>query len=102
MKVIITMCHSNLMSMLFQTGEFQVFFSFFTAHYPQVCVSSYTATAPEVSLEGMNGYMETKVTFEVKDLERFAALYKISYVFPSDRPKWYGTVKNGILLCEAK
>ena len=87
MQVKITMCHSHLMSMLLSPAEFQV------------CVTSYSATSPDMGLEGMNGYMETIVTFEVKDLVRFSKLYESSYVFPSDRSKWYGTVKNGIMLC---
>lgn len=87
MQVKNKMCHSHLLSMLLQPEEFQV------------CVESYTATAPDVAMEGMNGYMETNVTFEVKDLARFSKLYQESYVFPSDRAKWYGTVKNGIMLC---
>ena len=90
MQVKITMCHSNLMSILLQPEEFQV------------CVSSYTATSPDVAMEGMNGYMETIVTFEVKDLVRFGKLYEASYVFPSDRSKWYASVKKGLLSCGTK
>lgn len=82
-----TMCHSHLLSMLMQAEEFQQ------------AVLKYHATAPDISSEGMSGYMETKVEFEVLSLSRFAKLYEHSRVYPSDRAKWYSMVKNGVLLC---
>ena len=85
MKLETVMCHATLMSMLLRPEEMQ--------H----AVYSYTATAPDIQAEGFNGYMETKVTFEIKDLERFSSLYKSAYVFPSDRTKWYYTVKNNMM-----
>lgn len=87
MKLETVMCHATLMSMLLRPEEMQ--------H----AVHSYTATAPDVQHEGFNGYIETKVTFEIKDLERFSDLYKSAYVYPSDRSKWYHTVKNSMIGC---
>lgn len=85
MKLEMVMCHATLMSMLLRPEELQ--------H----AVYEYTANAPDVEHEGFNGYMETKVVFKIKDLERFTNLYKSSYVYPSDRAKWYSMVKNGMM-----
>lgn len=65
----------------------------------QACVTSYSASSPNIDMEGMNGYMETNVVFEVKDLKKFADLFESSYTFPSDRCKWYESIKAGIMLC---
>lgn len=81
------MCHATLMSMLLRPEELQN------------AVNSYTASAPDVQNEGFTGYMETKVTFHVKDLEKFSALYKSAYVYPSDRTAWYFKVKRGLMEC---
>lgn len=87
MKLEVVMCHSSLMSMLLRPEEFEQ------------AVHSYTATAPDVQHEGFAGYMETKVSFEIKDLERFSKLYSSSYTYPSDRSAWYYKVKNGFMEC---
>ena len=86
MKITETMCHSHLLSMLVQAEEFQR------------AVLKYQATAPDVSSDGMAGYMETKVEFEVLSLSRFAKLYENSRVYPTDRAKWYSMIRNGVLL----
>ena len=62
----------------------------------QRCVDSYQATAPDVQNEGFNGYMETEVTFQVRDLEAFGVLWRDSMVYPSDRQQWYQMIKTGI------
>lgn len=83
MEVVMTMCHSQLMTMLLHPKEFSE------------CVISFTATAPDIDNEGFAGYMETRVSFNVTDLVAFAALHQKSYVFPSDRTQWYHAVLNG-------
>lgn len=87
MKLEIVMCHTTLMSMLLRPEELQN------------AVDSYTASSPDIKNEGFNGYMETKVTFHIKDLEKFSALYKSAYVFPSDRTAWYYKVKSSFMEC---
>ena len=64
----------------------------------QRAVSKYTATAPDVEHEGFTGYMETKVTFELRDLEQFNVLWQKSYVFPSDRAQWYHFIRNAHMM----
>lgn len=88
MKLEVVMCHASLMSMLLRPEEMQN------------AVHSYSATAPDIQHEGFNGYMETKVTFEIKDLEQFSKLYKSSYTYPSDRAKWYYKVKSTFMECD--
>ena len=88
MKLEMLMCHATLMSMLLRPEEMQR------------AVYSYTATAPDVQNEGFTGYMETKVTFEIKDLEQFSKLYKSAYAYPSNRSKWYYMVKNRFMECD--
>lgn len=88
MKIINTMCHSHLLSMLLTPEKFQA------------AVVSYKASAPDVTNEGMSGYMETTVEFEVRDLERFSKLFQQSKTYPSDRSKWYHTIRKGIMSCE--
>jgi hypothetical protein len=51
--------------------------------------------------EGMTGYMEVEVVFEIKDLQAFTNLWYHSYKLPSDRSKWYDQIKNATLAkCE--
>lgn len=88
MNIEVTMCYSQLMSMLLQPEEFSK------------AIVRYTSSAPNIEHEGMNGYMETVVKFEVKNLAEFSKLYDGSYIFPSDRAKWYHTVRNGMLGCK--
>ena len=85
MKLEVVMCHATLMSMLLRPEELQ--------H----AVTSYSATTPDVEHEGFNGYIETKVTFFIKDLERFTQLYNSAYVFPSERTEWYHMIKRGLM-----
>jgi hypothetical protein len=65
----------------------------------EACVKSYKAKAPLVSMEGMIGYMETEVEFDIKSLKEFTELYESSYTYPSDRCQWYHTVKNAMIKC---
>lgn len=85
MKVIVKMCHSHLAAMILQPELLEQ------------AVLSYQASAPQVTNEGWSGAMDTDVEWEVRDLEKFTALYNDSYVYPSDRSKWYSTVRNGLL-----
>lgn len=85
MKLEATMCHSHLMSMLLQP---EMFYS---------AVTKYEATPPDMPVEGFNGYMETKVTFHLRDLDQFNKLWTKAYKFPSDRCEWYHKVKNATL-----
>lgn len=88
MKLSTKMCHSHLMSMLLQPERMER------------AVSQYHATTPAVSLEGMTGYMETKVEFEIRSLSEFTQLYESSQTFPSRRDQWYHTVRQAILACD--
>ena len=82
MKLEIKMCHSRLMAMLMSPVDFQR------------AVHSYNATTPNIEHEGMDGYIETVVTFHIKDLELFTSLYvKCSNI----TPEWYNMVKYGLL-----
>lgn len=83
MEITTTMCYSQLMTMLLHPKEFSD------------CVRSFTSSSPDIANEGFNGYMETKVTFNVVDVVAFAALHQKSYVMPSDRTKWYHIVRDG-------
>lgn len=85
MNIEVTMCYSQLMSMLLQPEEFSK------------AVIHFTSSSPNVEHEGMNGYMETVVKFEVKSLMDFSKIYEKSYTFPSDRPEWYRKVRDGML-----
>lgn len=88
MKLTTTMCHSHLMSMLLQPEQLER------------AVSHYRASTPEVSLEGMSGCMATEVEFEIRSLPEFAQLYQRSQTYPSDRSRWYHTVRQGMLACD--
>lgn len=90
MKITTKMCHSHLMSMLLQPERMEQ------------AVVSFHATTPLVSLEGVTGYIETTVEFDVKSLTLFTQLYESSYTYPSDRAKWYHTVRTGLTSCEQK
>lgn len=82
MKLEIKMCHSRLMAMLMSPVDFQR------------AVHSYNATTPNIEHEGMAGYIETVVTFHIKDLELFTSLHvKCSNI----APEWYNMVKYGLL-----
>ena len=87
MKLDVVMCHASLMAMLLLPEKFSK------------AVSSFEATSPDMDGEGFSGYMEVKVKFVIKDLDAFNTLWKESYVFPSDRTKWYHTIKSGMLAC---
>lgn len=85
MKLTCTMCHSHLMSMLLQPEKFQR------------AVRKYTATGPDIQYEGIAGYMETGVEFDIASLKEFTELFEDSYTYPSNRTEWYNAIKNGIL-----
>lgn len=87
MKFSTTMCHSHLISMLLQPEDFQN------------CVNSYKSTAPDIRNEGMAGYMEVQVEFDVKSLIGFANLFQSSYSYPSNSGKWYQMIRDGLLKC---
>jgi len=87
MKLEVVMCHASLMAMLLNPEQFSK------------AVVNYESTSPDMNGEGFNGYMEVKVKFTIKDLDAFNTLWKHSYIFPSDRTKWYHTVKQGMLAC---
>ena len=87
MKIIETMCHSHLLSMLLQPEKFEC------------CIRSYKATAPNIAYEGMAGYMETHVEFDVSDIKLFSDLWEGARSYPSNRSAWYHTVRAGLLKC---
>lgn len=89
MKFTTKMCHSHLMSMLLMPQTFYM------------AVHRYNASPPNMDHEGMTGYMEVEVVFEIKDLQAFTNLWYHSYKLPSDRSKWYDQIKNATLAkCE--
>lgn len=63
------------------------------------CVHSYKSTAPAVRSEGMAGYMEIIVDFEIKSITRFSELFQSSYSYPSNSGKWYHMIRDGLLKC---
>jgi hypothetical protein len=85
MKVEIEMCYSHLIAMLLLPEEVYE------------AISSFTCTTPDMKAEVFNGFMATQCTFMVKDLNKFAKLWDKSYVYPSDRAKWYNKIKTGSL-----
>ena len=87
MKLEVLMCHASLMAMMLSPEQFSK------------AVTSLETTTPDMQCEGLNCYMEVKVKFIIKDLDAFNTLWKHSYIFPSDRSKWYHTVKQGMLAC---
>jgi len=90
MKLTTEMCHTHLMSILLQ---------------PELCQRAFTrynSTTPDVDCEGMRGYISVTVEFEIKDLEEFSKLFESSYVYPTNRSRWYHMIRSGILKCEEK
>lgn len=83
MKVEQDMCFSQLLTMMMLPDKFYR------------CVKSYTATSPNMDGEGFNGFMQTKVTFEVTNLKMFAELVDMCYTTPSDRSVFYHLVRDG-------
>lgn len=82
MKFEVKMCHSHLMAMLMKPAQFQR------------AVYDYRATTPDIEYEGIAGYIETIVTFNIRDLELFTSLFtECSLV----TPEWYKVVKDGLL-----
>jgi len=88
MKIEVVMCHSHLLSMLLQPKRLEA------------AVVSYTATKPLVSFEGMAGYIETTVTFNVANLSEFTKLFEDSRSYPSNQTRWYHTLLKEINLCD--
>ena len=78
MKITNTMCHSHLLWMLSQPAKFER------------AVYKYSATSPAYQHEGMAGYIETEVTFEISDLQSFTALYfEYHNMDTNTRSNWY-------------
>ncbi len=84
MELKVKMCHSHLMAMMLQPEHFEQ------------AIHKYTATAPEWSSEGFNGYMKIECTFHVKSLDQFTKLWDDAYIFPTERSAWYSRVCNGV------
>ena len=84
MKIELVTCHTVLISMLMMPEKFSR------------AIASYKATAPNVDHEGVIGYLEVSVEFEVRDLEAFTALYRDAYLYPTERAEWYHFIRNGI------
>lgn len=84
MKFTTTMCHSHLLWMLMNTKDFEQ------------AVFKYHATSPAYQSEGVAGYIETTVDFELKSLSQFSELYNAYYKLDCDqRIKWYNDVCYG-------
>lgn len=81
MKLIEKMCHSHLLWMLSQPERFEQ------------AISSYSASSPAFQFEGVAGYIETAVTFEINKLDVFTELYYAYYKVDCDRrSKWYYSI----------
>ena len=76
MKLIVTTCYSHLLYMQMQGPLFQQ------------AVSSVSFTSPRFDHEGLAGYIETTITFEVHDLAVFSKLYMSWYTY-ADRDTMY-------------
>ena len=63
--------------------------------YFQKAVDSVSYTSPRFDFEGMAGYIETTITFQIKDLEIFSKLYKEWYYSPH-RDYYYRLAKTGL------
>lgn len=85
MKLIVTTCYSHLMYMQMRGEEFQK------------AVHSVSYTQPKFDYEGMAGYIETTVTFNITDLQIFTKLY-MSWYTSNNRDYMYRIVRKG--LCE--
>lgn len=83
MKLIVTTCYSHLMYMQLRAE-----------HY-QKAVDSVSYTTPRFDFEGIAGYIETTITFQIKDLETFTKLY-MGWYSSSNRDYYYRLVKTGI------
>ena len=83
MEIKETMCYSRLVFLMIQGADWEQ------------AVSEVTYTAPQFKYEGVAGYVETKVTFKVKDLSKFVELWNRWVSLPIDkRTKFYRLVAN--------
>lgn len=76
MKLSVTTCYSHLLYMQMQGPLFQQ------------AVSSVIFTSPRFDHEGLAGYIETTITFEIHDLKVFTKLYTDWYTY-ADGDKVY-------------
>lgn len=83
MKLTITStCYTHLMWMLtFRAREFSD------------AVYKYECSSPNFSHEGLNGYIECVMSFEIKDLPLFAKIYTDWYT-ATGRSEFYGQIVN--------
>lgn len=79
MKIIETTCYSRLLWFLTEIARVKV-----------PCVHSVSFTKPNFEHAGMNGYVETTVTFDVVDLAVFARVWDEYFIMPPEaRAKQY-------------
>ena len=84
MKLIEKTCYSRVL-----------YFQARLAKTESTCISHMAFTAPNFAHEGVAGYIETTVTFEITNLKEFASLWDSFYdSTPEDRTKWYWKVLN--------
>lgn len=84
MKITEKMCHSHLLWMLINAEDFEQ------------AIRSYSATTPAYQFEGVAGYVETTVTFDVNDLEKLTKLYSGYHKLSSEtRCRMYHTMCRG-------
>lgn len=81
MELKVSMCHCHLLWMLAQPKEFER------------AIEKYEASTPQVSNEGMAGYMLTNVVFTIRDIKKFAELYRQTV-----GSGWYHKVRRGALI----
>lgn len=82
MKLNVTMCYSHLLWML-------------TNQYSQLVFNSVSFSSPDLNSEGFNGYIETKVTFEIKNLKLFSEIFDNFYTATDElKLKFYNMAKG--------
>lgn len=84
MKIVETTCYSRLLWFLTEIARVKI-----------PCVQSVSFTKPNFEHEGMNGYVETTVTFEVTDILVFARIWEEYFNLPpEERTKQYWKMLN--------
>lgn len=86
MEIKENMCYSHLLAILMDTQGMTS------------CVQSVNFTAPDLTLEGANGFMETQVVFHINPfkLTEFSEMYNRERGNVDD--KFYHMVRTGVLM----
>lgn len=83
MKIEESMCYARLVFMMCRGEEWEQ------------AINNVTYTAPQFQYEGIAGYVDTRVTFCIKNLDIFTKLWSAWYSLPDlERLNWYCIVAN--------